>query len=229
MQGQVYGAARNAASNLTIPGADPATTQALSTLQNYGSVGQNGLAALNGDQGAATSLMNPYTSAVINPMAAEYNSLFHQLGNNLDSQATEQGAFGGTRADVTKGAALAQLGLGENTQIAQLLQQGYSGAMGNAGTLANLGLSSTGGASDIGSYLRNLAYQQANPGLTQEQILQGAASGTPYGTNTSTPVNYNTGAGILGGAATGASIGSAVPGIGTALGAGIGGLLGLFH
>lgn len=229
MQGQVYNAAQNASNHLTIPGADPATTGALSTLQGYSAAGQNGLAALNGDQGAAASLMNPYINSVINPMAAQYNSLFKQLSSNMDSDATAQHAFGGSRADITKGAALAQLGLGENEQMAQLLAGGYQSAMGNAGTVANLGLSSTGGANDIGQYLQQLAYQRANPGITQTQILQGATAGTPYGTTTSQPVNYNTGAGILGGAATGASIGSAIPGIGTGIGALAGGILGLFH
>jgi hypothetical protein len=58
-------------------------------------------------------------------------------------------------------------------------------------------------------------------------ILRGA-SGLPGGMTQSTPMYSNPAAGFLGGAATGAGIGSAIPGLGTAAGAGIGGVLGLF-
>jgi hypothetical protein len=228
LQGQVYNSATNAANHLVIPGADPATTGALSTYQGYGAAGQNGLAALGGNQDAMATLMNPYINSVINPMAAQFGNISQQLTNQNNSDATAQRAFGGSRAAVTNGAAQGQLGLGEATQMGQLLSQGYSGAQGVASQLANLGLSGAAGSDAIGQYLQQLHYQQMNPGITQTNILQGAAAGTPYGTTTTTPVNRNTGAGILGGAATRAGIGSMIPGIGTGVGAVAGGILGLF-
>lgn len=56
---------------------------------------------------------------------------------------------------------------------------------------------------------------------------QSILSGMPYDISTVQP-GGSRGAGVLGGAATGAGIGSMIPGLGTALGAGIGGVLGLF-
>jgi hypothetical protein len=113
--------------------------------------------------------------------------------------------------------------------MAQLMSQGYSGAQNTAGNVANLGLSGTGGSNSIGQYLQQLQMQQANPGIMQSQILQSGVSGAPQSTTQSTPVNYNTGAGVLGGASTGAGIGSAFGPWGTGIGAAAGGLLGLFH
>ena len=80
---------------------------------------------------------------------------------------------------------------------------------------------------------QQLAQYQFNQQLPYQQ-LQGFLSsvyGTPlgsYGTTTqSYPTYQNTGAGVLGGALAGAKLGSVVPGVGTALGAIGGGILGL--
>jgi len=59
-------------------------------------------------------------------------------------------------------------------------------------------------------------------------LIQGTYGGTQSSTSMGPATSRNTGAGILGGAATGASIGSVVPGIGTMFGAAAGGLLGAF-
>jgi hypothetical protein len=60
------------------------------------------------------------------------------------------------------------------------------------------------------------------------ELTQGNYGGTSSGTATGPTQYRNWGAGALGGALTGAKIGSAIPGIGTGLGAIGGGLLGLF-
>jgi hypothetical protein len=93
--------------------------------------------------------------------------------------------------------------------------------------------------SNIGAQQQALAqdqldaqYQnQMNP-ITEQQLLLAAAQGIPVGSlvgQSGTQNLYrNRGAGLLGGALAGAELGSAIPVLGTGLGAIAGGLLGAF-
>jgi hypothetical protein len=112
-------------------------------------------------------------------------------------------------------------------------------AYGGMNQAAQGGLGAAGDLFNAGDYLRNVQQQgyddaqtrfnnQRDWGLRGLGAMTGAMGGMPYGQTQSTPLTRNAGAGILGGAATGAEIGSAIPGFGTALGAGLGGILGLF-
>ena len=70
-----------------------------------------------------------------------------------------------------------------------------------------------------------------NIGLQRLGIVQSSLGAQPanLGGTVSTPMYSNTGAGLLGGALAGAQLGSAIPGVGTAIGAVGGGLLGLLR
>ena len=95
-----------------------------------------------------------------------------------------------------------------------------------------------GGAQSVmgaGEARRALDQQQMdairNIGLQRLGIVQSSLGAQPanLGGTVSTPMYSNTGAGLLGGALAGAQLGSAIPGVGTAIGAGVGGLLGLIR
>lgn len=115
-------------------------------------------------------------------------------------------------------------------------QLGRSGqqlsALGAAGQAAAGGLAASQGVFGAGDYNRQIQQQQYDDaqrrfneqrdwGLRGLNIMSGSMSGQPYGQTSSTPLTKNVGAGILGGAATGAKIGGP-------WGALAGGILGAF-
>jgi len=94
-------------------------------------LGGVGLSALGGDQGALQQLMGGYGSQ-LDPY---WNQLRQQTLGTIGDQATQAGAFGGSRQGVAEGAALGQIGIG---QAGQRYGE-YQNALGRAGQLANLG------------------------------------------------------------------------------------------
>lgn len=149
--------------------------------------GATGAAALGGDAGAVASLMNPYQQQVIDAMNKQFATSNQGVANQLDANATAAGAFGGSRADVAKGAALAANQQNQNAQIAQLLSGGYSNAMNQAATAAGLGLQGAQGGVQLGSMGID------NPALWQMLMLKGGFMGLPYGTTSSGTSNGNSG------------------------------------
>jgi hypothetical protein len=222
-----FGSAINGPAAAPLPGINPLTKEANGIYQNAAGMTNLGLGALSGDQASIAKLMNPYNQNVIDAMTNNWKNLAAQTTNALNDQATQAGAFGGTRQGVAQGIALAQLNQDQANQMAALQSQGYSDAINQAGSLANLGLGAAGQLAQAGDYARQVQISQ-DPAMQRLQILQSALSGTPYGMSTTQPVNRNVAAGVLGGALTGARIGNLFPGAGTAIGAGLGGLLGLF-
>lgn len=222
----VRGAAQNAANNYVAPGADPATTAALGNLQGAAGGFNLGMNALSGDPAAMAQLMNPYTQQVINQMNAQYGKLANQSLNAVNDQATQAGAFGGSRAAVAQGTALGQLNANQAAMQAQLLQSGYQNAQQQAGALAQLGMNANGQMASLGDYLRQIQIQQ-NPYLSKLNLLQQGLGGMQAGGSTTQPTGSSPFGSALGGAASGAAIGSVIPGIGTGIGAAIGGGLGL--
>jgi hypothetical protein len=77
--------------------------------------------------------MNPYLGNVVDATRGEYDQLRAQAQNGSNQEATQAGAFGGSRAAVAAGARLGQLDQGEASTIAQLLQSGYGQALNFAG------------------------------------------------------------------------------------------------
>ena len=94
-------------------------------------LGGVGLSALGGDANALQQLMGGYGSQ-LDPY---WNQLRQQTLGTIGDQATQAGAFGGSRQGVAEGAALGQIGIG---QAGQRYGE-YQNALGRAGQLANLG------------------------------------------------------------------------------------------
>lgn len=107
----------------------------------YSQAGANGAAALGGDQAAIGRLLNPYQSNVIGALGNEYNHARDKSVMDVNDIATRGGAFGGDRQALMQGERLGALDRGQMSDVASLLHSGYSDAMNQAGTAANLGLS----------------------------------------------------------------------------------------
>lgn len=159
--------------------------------------------------------MNPYISNVVDATRGEFDFLRGQAQMATDQGATAAGAYGGSRHGITSGARLGEIDRAQAGTIASLLQGGYTDAL-NRGTAYS-------------EHQRQLEQQRMQEPVFRNQVAMGLYNlGLgPTGTVTSQPTQTNRWGSALGGAATGASIGSMIPGLGTAVGAGIGGLGGL--
>lgn len=176
--------------------------------------GNLGFGALSGDPASVDKMMNPYMGNVIDRAKSNFSDLNAMTTKGINDQATLGGAFGGSRHGVAEGVALSQNAKGAQDQISNLLYGGYNDAMGRAGQMANFGFGAAG----------------MLPGLDPSTMGFNAMSGLPYNsTQTVTqPTNRNAGSGVAGGAIAGGSIGSKFGPWGAGIGAGLGGLLGLF-
>lgn len=231
MRRAVWGAAQGAA-GAPVPGLDPLTQQAIGGYQRAATAGNLGLSALSGDQNAIHTFYDPYQQNVLNAAMSNWQQLAAQTTNALNDQATRAGAFGGSRQGVAQGVALAQMNQDKANQLAGLQYQGYNDAMARAGQLADAGLGATGQLAQLGDYSRGISLSQ-DPAMHRFLTYQSALAGMPGGSSVTQPVNRNAGAGLLGGAATGAGIASALnlAGKGSPWGwitTGLGGLLGAF-
>lgn len=146
-------------------------------------------------------------TALSSANAALANSLSNTAGNlafqNYESERARQEAAA---------ARAPQMALADYADINQLMQAGQSEESYQQAALQD--------AINRFNYYQN---------LPQDQLRQymSYVFGSPQGSVTTTPVFRNVGGSVLGGGLTGASIGSAIPGIGTGIGAIAGGLLGL--
>lgn len=128
------------------------------------SAGQQGLDALTGNAAAQQQFMNPYQSQVmdrLNEQFANQNAMTTQMTND---QATQAGAFGGSRHGVAQGVALGENARNQGMLTASMLNQGFEGAMGRAGQVANLGFGAAGAGAD-------LAMQAGNPAIWRLNML----------------------------------------------------------
>lgn len=160
-----------------------------------------------------------------------------QLGNfSLGSRGLQQDAAGqGLQAQLAqRGQDIQQQGM--RNQAAQafggLLSDERQRQLAAAGALPGIGLLGSDVLRGVGAEQQNLEQQQLTAPLTAQQMLLQAANGGPslngvIGQNTTQPVYSNKGAGALGGALTGAKLGSYFGPMGTGLGAVGGGILGL--
>lgn len=166
----------------------------------------------------AAPFMNPYLQNVIGGLRGEFDHLRGQASNATAQQATQAGAFGGSRAAVLEGSRLGELDRAQTSQIGGLLNSGFQNAMGQG-----LGFA---------QYQQGLQQQkQMEPLWRQQQAQQMMNNGMGPVGQQSNQVQQGPGRSALGsaagGALTGASIGSIIPGIGTGIGAAVGGGLGL--
>ena len=156
------------------------------------------------------------------------------LGTTLNEQAFNQ-AMAMQQADIARRSAADIANQQAGLQGAQL----RTGAAGTLGSLAAqqqaLRLGGAQAVMGAGGARQALDQQQMdairNIGLQRLGIVQSSLGAQPanLGMQATTPYSQNVGAGALGGALAGAQLGSVVPGIGTAMGAIGGGILGLLR
>jgi hypothetical protein len=224
--------------------------------QPYQQAGATGAAALGGDQAATNQLMNPYQRNVIDAMGGEYDRMRSKATMGGNDQATQGGAFGGSRHALMQGERLGAIDRAQGSEIANLLHGGFNDAMGRAGQAANLGLGATGqqgqyqlgagglqlGAAQgqqnaygqqfgMGDYFRGIDQQRLNENRNQfnEQRDWGARGlDILKGGMTGMPYGQTTSQPLQRNAFSGAA-GGAMTGmaLGGPIGAGIGGLGGL--
>ena len=160
---------------------------------------------LSGEQ--ITQAMNPFLQNVLQAQGQQFDHLRNQALTGANQQATQAGAFGGSRHGVMAGARLGELDRAQMQQTAGLLQGGFQDAR------------------QFAEHQRQLQQQQMQePLFRQQNALQFMNMGMgPVGQVQTAP-----GGSPLGSAASGAMAGSAFGPWGAAIGGGIGLLGGLF-
>jgi len=122
-------------------GLPPEILRAMEQYGQYAQGGLLGLGALTGNADAFQQFQNPYQQT-LNPV---WNQIRQSSLAAVGDQATQAGAFGGSRQGVAEGVALGQVG---NAQ-AQQQYQSFNDAMQRAMYTANLGM----GAGAAGAFL----------------------------------------------------------------------------
>lgn len=143
--------------------ANPAMVQPIATpMQRASSANMQAFNTYSNPAAAAANMMNPYNQQVVDTTLRDVGNASAIAMNNLDAQAQQAGAFGGSR----HGIAMAELGKGYQQQaldkVGALRQQGYGQAMNNAFNAAQ-------GLQNVG----NQAFNMGNT-LQQNQMAQGA-------------------------------------------------------
>ena len=156
-----------------------------------------GLSALGGDQQAFSRFMNPYLENVLKQSNRQFDQLGQKALNLVNDQATQAGAFGGSRAAVAQGVAAGQVANQQALANSQLLYGGFNDAQQRAQQAAQLGIG--GNQAALGA----LGY----PTSIYAQTLPGGGS-----TTTQTQSGGGVG-GFLSGARGGAITGSGLGGI----------------
>lgn len=156
-------------------GAPPSVTGAQDFYGGATAAGATGLKALGGDTTAMQGLMSPYQQQVIDAANAQWDKTDKGTLRDVNDAATAARAFGGSRAAVTQGAALATNTLNRNSQVANLLQSGYADATNRAAQLAQFGFGGAGAGANLGMLA-------GNPDLWRLSVLKQGFSGLPYGT-----------------------------------------------
>lgn len=151
-------------------GANPNMIQAAANPYTQASMAQQGALGTYANPAArAQQMMNPYQQSVVNKTLRDVGGAA-QIGlNTLDAQASQAGAFGGSR----HGIAMAEAAKGYQQQaldkVGALNQQGYNQAMNDAFRAAQ-GLQSAGQQSfGYGQAIQN---QQMQQGAMQQQMMQ---------------------------------------------------------
>jgi hypothetical protein len=168
---EIYGAAQGAA-NAGVPGAVSGASDYYSGAQGYGAQGE---AALGGDAAAAAKYMNPYQQQVVDAAMTQFGVQNKNTENQMNDAATRAGAFGGSRHGVATGVALGENQRNQGQIVANLLGQGFEGAMGRAAGQAGRGMDAAGAGA-------NLGMTAGSPDLWRMNVLKQGFSGTPYGT-----------------------------------------------
>lgn len=175
---------------------NPLYTGMLGAYGGFSPLTQLGIGALSGNQQALSSFMNPYLDNVLKQSNRQFDQLGQKALNLVNDQATQAGAFGGSRAAVAQGVAAGQIANQQALANSQLLAQGFNDAMSRAGGAAQLGIQ--GNQAALGA----LGF----PTSIYAQGLPGGGSTTTYGQKGGGLGGFLTGA--LGGAITGSGLNS---------------------
>lgn len=185
---QIFDAAQGAGH--AVPNAVTGAMDYNTRTMGYGDQGQR---ALNGDPTAAAAYMNPYQQQVIDAQMKNFGLLNTGTMTAVGDAATKAGAFGGSRQGVAQGVALGENNRNQSTQIAGLLQSGFTDAMGRAASAAGAGQNAAGMNANLGM---NGA---GSPEAWRLMMLQRGLGAGPYGqTYTGTAGDTNTTLGYKG-------------------------------
>jgi hypothetical protein len=119
-------------------GLDPQSNLYVNQMRNHARDASQQIGGLNFATGPqqltpgqmAEPFMNPYMSQVIDATRGEYDHMRGQALTSANQQATQAGAFGGSRHGIMAGARLGEIDRAQGSQIAGMLQGGYQSALG---------------------------------------------------------------------------------------------------
>lgn len=157
--------------------------------------------------------LNPYMDQVIGGVNQQFDRLRGQAQAGVNQAATQAGAFGGARHGVAQGVRLGEIDRAEGQQVGQLLGSGFRNAVSQGIPYAE--------------QQRQLRQQQLQEPLFRQQQALGFLGTGLGGPSGQTSASQLPGGSVLGGAASGATAGSAFGPWGTAAG-GVLGLLGSY-
>jgi hypothetical protein len=143
----------------------------------------------------AAPFMNPYQQQVIDATRGEFDHMRAQAMQGVNAQATQAGAFGGSRHGVMAGTRLGELDRAQGQQIGNMLHQGW-----NQSVQQGLGYS---------EYQRSLRERQMQEPIFRQQTglsLLNLGMG-PVGMQQATQMPSNRFGSIAGGATAGAAFG----------------------
>jgi hypothetical protein len=170
-QNEVYNAGKMAGDSIPQP-----ILQSQGTFGAQQTAGQQGLDAMTGNAAAAEKFMNPYQQQVMDKMNAQFANQNQMTTQGINDQATQAGAFGGSRHGVAQGVALGENARNQGMMTANMLSQGFEGAMGRAGQVADLGFGGARAGAELGMQAGNPAVWRStmlNRGFNPLQASQG--------------------------------------------------------
>ena len=181
MQGDIAGQ-RNAGLSNIYGGLGARSGQQAAGLSNmYGGLGsmqgQQGanigasLGQMSQDPNAVQGYMNPYLQASLNPQLAEIQRQYDITGAQQAGQATQQGAFGGSRDAIMA----AENSRNKNTAMNQAIGQGYNTAFNNAQN--QMGVANQAALSGNQQALSGLGMGLQGAGQAGSQAMQGYGMG----------------------------------------------------
>ena len=115
------------------------------------------------------SLMNPYITSVVDPTVTQMRQGLNQTLGQTRANASNVGAFGGSRLGVQEGVAQSQEALGEGQLVGGLLSQGYNTAQGQA---MDLGKTNLAGGEWATQLLPQLATAQSGQQAKEAALLE---------------------------------------------------------
>jgi hypothetical protein len=131
--------------------------------------GQLGFNALTGDMDAFAQFMNPYNDQVLARMREGFGHAASSALNFADQRATQAGAFGGSRAGLVSGQALADVASRQADAEANFAYQGFNDAQARAARAAAMGLEGWTGLQQLPGQMMNPVFQYGGQTTTTKQ------------------------------------------------------------